>query len=128
MKKIHMSLICILPFVLVFLFLSAFKLVSIYGDINITEIEISDNSQIIYENNATIAMNYDEFIFLNVKLYPLYNSEKNVAFVSSDNEVCTAAYVSGVLTLRAKGTGECTITTVQADENCTITLHIIVQA
>lgn len=89
MKKMIITILLVLPFVLIYFISFTGQILSKYTHIYVERIVVVDNKGEEYEEGDYIKINKDEVYNLNIKVFPELASDKRVTISNSDKDVCS---------------------------------------
>lgn len=89
MKKVVVTILLILPFLLIYFISFTGKILSTYTHIYVERIAIVDSRGDEFENNSTIKIDKGETYSLNVKVFPELASNKILLMSNSNDKICS---------------------------------------
>ena len=89
MKKMIITILLVLPFVLIYFISFTGQILSKYTHIYVERIVVVDSKGDEYEDGDYIKINKDEVYDLNIKVFPELASDKRVTISNSDKDVCS---------------------------------------
>lgn len=89
MKKMIITILLVLPFVLIYFISFTGQILSKYTHIYVERIVVVDSRGYEYEEGDYIKINKDEVYNLNIKVFPELASDKRVTISNSDKDVCS---------------------------------------
>jgi len=89
MKKMIITILLVLPFVLIYFISFTGQILSKYTHIYVERIVVVDSKGDEYEEGDYIKINKDEVYNLNIKVFPELASDKRVTISNSDKGVCS---------------------------------------
>lgn len=89
MKKMIITILLVLPFVLIYFISFTGQILSKYTHIYVERIVVVDSKGDEYKEGDYIKINKDEVYDLNIKVFPELASDKRVTISNSDKDVCS---------------------------------------
>ena len=113
MKKVVISILILLPFVLIVVISIAGRIFGDYDYIEVVGVSFLDESGDVVENDYCLNVNLGEPVVLKYQVYPSNASNQRVTFAVTDTSICSVS-VNGVLTGSSVGRTRVRVTTYNA--------------